>query len=165
MAMISPKSTARRNQDFTGSDVTIHFKPGNRTENYLLFINDDGIAERDEIIIIQLVDAKDGASITEGTGNNVTVIIQANDVVAGYVGFNRLSQAVVAKEGEMVRLEVVRSSPAAGVVTVDWIIQGQNATRDFNETSGIVFFDEVLYGINSLILAMNCGVYTEFGMV
>lgn len=148
MAIISPKSTARVNEDFQGSDVTLSFKPRERTKSLAISINSDNIPERDETIIVKLVNPTAGASVAQGTGNNVTIIIQANDVVAGYVGFSMLSQVAIVREGEIVYLKVVRTSPAAGMVTVDWLIQGQNVTKDFNETFGTVVFKEVWYEIN-----------------
>ena len=141
--MISPKSTARQNEDFTGSSSTFKFQPGVRTKSFSLIINSDTIPEPDETIIVQLVNPTAGASVAQGIGNNVTIIIQANDVVAGYVGFSLMSQAVIVKEGEMIHLKVIRTPPAAGKVTVDWLIQGKNVTKDFNETSGTVLFEEV----------------------
>lgn len=94
---------------------------------------------------MKLVKPTGGASVAQGIGNNVTVVIQANDVVAGYVGFSMLSQAVIVKEGEVVQLQIVRSS-AAGIVAVDWVIHGGNVTNDFNETFGTVVFNEVCHG-------------------
>ncbi len=143
--IISPKSTAHESEDFRFSGATYNFKPGERTKHLILTINSDDIPERDETVIVKLVNPTAGASVARGTGNNVTVIIQANDVVAGYVGFSLLSQAVIVKEGDIVGLKVVRTSPSAGMVTVDWLIQGQNVTKDFNETSGTVLFKEVYY--------------------
>ena len=144
--MISPQSTARENEDFIGSRSIHTFQPGERTSSVPLIINSDNIPERDETIIVKLINPTGGASVAQGTGNNVTVVIQANDVVAGYVGFSLLSQAVIVREGEVVRLQVVRTPPAAGVVSVAWIIQGRNVTNDFNETFGTVVFREVWYG-------------------
>ena len=145
MVIISPESTARENEDFRGSGSTFDFQPGDRTKSFTLAIKSDNIPERDETIIVKLVNPTGGASIAQGIGNNVTVVIQANDVVAGYVGFSMLSQAVIVKEGEVVHLLIVRTS-AAGKVAVDWVIQGRNVTNDFNETFGTVVFNEVWYG-------------------
>ena len=92
---------------------------------------------------MKLVNPTGGASVAEGTGNNVTIVIQANDVVAGKVGFSTFSRAVIAEEGEVIVLNVTRTSPAAGAVTVDWIISGDNVTKDFNQTIGVIHFTEV----------------------
>ena len=143
---ISQQSTARENEDFTGSGSIYTFQPGKRTSSVPLIINSDNIPERDETIIVKLINPTGGASVAQGTGNNVTVVIQANDVVAGYVGFSLLSQAVIVREGEVVRLQVLRTPPAAGIVSVAWIIQGRNVTNEFNETFGTVVFKEVWYG-------------------
>lgn len=147
MVIISPESTAREGQDFTGSSVTLTFKPGDRKMSFPLIILSDNDPERDETIIMKLVNPTAGSSVAQDAGNNVTIIIQANDVVAGYVEFNMSSQAVIVREGEMVSLALVRTSPAAGIVTVDWLIQGDNVTKDFNETFGTALFNEVLYHV------------------
>ena len=155
--IISPTSTARKGEDFKGSDFTLDFKPGERTKSFSLTVDNDDIPELDETIIVKLVNPTAGASVAQGIGNNVSVIIQANDVVAGYVGFSLMSQALVVEEGETVYLKVVRTPPAAGMVTVDWLIQGRNVTKDFNETSGTLLFKEVCqYGIS-----IWCGGYGD----
>ena len=77
-----------------------------------------------------------------GLGNNVTIIIQANDGVAGQVGFDEHSRSVVAMEGRRVSLLVNRTRPN-GRVSVDWLITGANASSDFTDVSGTVVFSEV----------------------
>lgn len=90
-----------------------------------------------------LTNPTNGAKVSSGLGNNLTIVISANDVVAGKVGFNREAQSVVAKEGTNVSLLVQRSRPAAGRVTVSWIITGGNASRDFDPFSGDLTFSQV----------------------
>lgn len=140
---ISPLSTAVQNKDYRVSEVTLTFQTGEYEKFLTLTIFGDDIPELDERIIIKLVDPTGGAAIEQGTGNNVTVVILANDVVAGYVGFSEISRAVVVKEGEIVNLGVVRTFSTAGSVSVDWLIRGKNVSRDFNITSGTVIFHEV----------------------
>lgn len=137
------ESTARATEDFTGSGSTFTFNHGERQKDFLLTIEGDNIPERDEMIIVKLVNPAGGADVAEGTGNNATVVILANDVVAGKIGFSALSRAVVVNEGQVVVLSVIRTSPAAGRVTVEWIIQGDNVTKDFNQTNGFIQFEEV----------------------
>lgn len=77
-----------------------------------------------------------------GLGNNVTVIIQANDGVAGQVGFDERSRSVVVREGSQVYLSVNRTL-SVGRVSVDWRLTGDNASLDFVSVNGTVTFNEV----------------------
>ena len=137
------KSTASATKDFIGSSSTFSFNHGERQKTFLLTIAGDNIPERDETIIVKLVNPTGGAEVVEGTGKNATVVILANDVVAGKIGFSALSRAVVVNEGQVVELSVIRTAPAAGRVTVEWVIQGDNVTKDFNQTNGYIQFEEV----------------------
>lgn len=105
-------------------------------------IKDDDFPEIDEEIVIKLVNPTGGARVTPGLGNNVTIVIQANDGVAGQVGFDEQSRAVVVMEGSQVSLSVNRTRPN-GRVSVDWLITGTNASSDFTVVSGTVMFNEV----------------------
>ena len=77
-----------------------------------------------------------------GLGSNVTIIIQANDGVAGQVGFDEQSSSVVVQEGSQVSLSVNRTL-SVGRVSVDWQVTGTNASSDFVVISGTVEFNEV----------------------
>lgn len=77
-----------------------------------------------------------------GLGNNVTIIIQANDGVAGQVGFDERSRSIVVREGGQVYLSVNRTL-SVGRVSVDWRLTGDNASLDFVSVSGTVTFNEV----------------------
>jgi len=83
-----------------------------------------------------------------GLGSNVTIIIQANDGVAGQVGFDEQSRSVVVQEGSQVSLSVNRTL-SVGRVSVDWHLTGTNASSDFLDVSGTVVFNEVgqMHGI------------------
>lgn len=76
-----------------------------------------------------------------GLGSNVTIIIQANDGVAGQVGFDEQSSSVVVQEGSQVSLSVNRTL-SVGRVSVDWQVTGTNASSDFVVVSGTVEFNE-----------------------
>ena len=77
-----------------------------------------------------------------GLGNNVTIVIQANDGAAGQVGFDEQSSSVVVREGSRVALYVNRTLPV-GRVSVDWSVTGVNASSDFIDVGGTVEFNEV----------------------
>ena len=74
----------------------------------------------------------------------MTVIIQANDGVAGQVGFDEQSSSVVVQEGSQVSLSVNRTL-SVGRVSVDWQVTGINASSDFVVVNGTVEFNEVGY--------------------
>ena len=77
-----------------------------------------------------------------GLGNNVTIIIQANDGVAGKVGFDERSRSIVVREGGQVYLSVNRTL-SVGRVSVGWRLTGDNASLDFVSVNGTVTFNEV----------------------
>ena len=146
------QSGATEDVDFIASESTFTFNNNdNSSENYFIIIKNDNIPEGDEEIIIKLVNPTGGARVAEGLGNNVTVIIQANDGVAGQVGFDDQSRSVVVKEGSRVSLLVNRTQ-SVGRVSVDWQVTGANASSDFNVISGTVMFNEV----STFILCFGC---------
>lgn len=131
------------NSDFLASGSTFTFNDkDNSSKTYFISIKNDDIPEADEEIIIKLVNPTGGARVAPGLGNNVTVIIQANDGVAGQVGFDERSRSLVVKEGSRVSLTVNRTQ-SVGRVSVDWHVSGANASSDFDVISGTVMFNEV----------------------
>ena len=131
------------NRDFIASGLTFTFNDkDNSSKSYFISIKSDNIPEADEEIIIKLVNPTGGARVAPGVGNNVTVIIQANDGVAGQVGFDEQSRSLVVKEGSQVSL-IVNRTQSVGRVSVDWHVSGENASSDFVVVSGTVMFNEV----------------------
>lgn len=131
------------NSDFIASGSTFTFNDkDNSSKSYFINIKDDAIPEGDEEIIIKLVNPTGGATVAPGLGNNVTVVIQANDGVAGQVGFDEQSRSLVVKEGSQVSLTVNRTQ-SVGRVSVDWQVSGANASSDFDAISGTVTFKAV----------------------
>lgn len=61
-------------------------------------ITDDTEPEDDESLMIGLVKAEGGSRILPSS-DTVTLVIRANDNVAGRVGFHPASRSVVAREG------------------------------------------------------------------
>ena len=137
------QNDASAGSDFIASEPIFTFADkDNSSQNYLLTIKDDNIPEIDEEFVIKLVNPTGGARVAPGLGNNVTIIIQANDGVAGQVGFDEQSRSVVAMEGSQVSLLVNRTR-SNGRVSVDWLIAKANASSDFTDVSGTVVFNEV----------------------
>ena len=131
------------NSDFIASGSTFTFNDkDNSSKSYFINIKDDAIPEGDEEIIIKLVNPTGGATVAPGLGNNVTVVIQANDGVAGQVGFDEQSRSLVVKEGSQVSLTINRTH-SVGRVSVDWQVSGANASSDFDAISGTVTFKAV----------------------
>lgn len=131
------------NSDFIASGSTFTFNDKeNSSKSYFINIKDDAIPEGDEEIVIKLVNPTGGATVAPGLGNNVTVIIQANDGVAGQVGFDEQSRSLVVKEGSQVSL-IVNRTQSVGRVSVDWQVSGANASSDFVAISGTVTFNAV----------------------
>ncbi|PFX17387.1 G-protein coupled receptor 98 [Stylophora pistillata] len=136
------QNDASAGSDFIASEPIFTFADkDNSSQNYLLTIKDDNIPEIDEEFVIKLVNPTGGARVAPGLGNNVTIIIQANDGVAGQVGFDEQSRSVVAMEGSQVSLLVNRTR-SNGRVSVDWLIAKANASSDFTDVSGTVVFNE-----------------------
>ena len=148
IGQVTVKVEVQQNDATAGSDfianqpIFTFADKDNTSQNYLLTIKDDDIPEIDEEFVIKLVNPTGGARVAPGLGNNVTIIIQANDGVAGQVGFDEQSRSVVAVEGRRVSLLVNRTRPN-GRVSVDWLITGANASSDFTDVSGTVVFSEV----------------------
>ncbi|XP_061116243.1 adhesion G-protein coupled receptor V1 [Conger conger] len=133
--------TATPNLDFNGTGETLTFLEGDLRKTIELFIVDDAEPEDNETLKIGLVKTEGGSRILPNF-DTVTVVILANDHVAGLVGFHAASRSVIAREGEPLRLVVVRTAPGRGNVTVDWRIMGRRVAQTFVETSGVLFFTE-----------------------
>uniref|UniRef100_A0A3P8TGE6 Adhesion G-protein coupled receptor V1 n=1 Tax=Amphiprion percula TaxID=161767 RepID=A0A3P8TGE6_AMPPE len=131
---------ATRNVDFTGTGGTLVFD-GDLKKTIEIVIRDDTEPEDNESLRIGLVHTEGGSRILPSS-NTVTIVILANDNVAGIIGFHSASRSVVAREGERLSLLVLRTAPGLGNVTVDWTIQGALVHRTFTQTSGTLFFTE-----------------------
>ncbi|KAJ8380590.1 hypothetical protein SKAU_G00013680 [Synaphobranchus kaupii] len=133
--------TATPDVDFSGTGETLTFVEGDLRKTIELFIVDDVEPEDNETLMIGLVKTEGGSRILPSS-DTVTVVILANDHVAGLVGFHGASRSVIAREGELLQLLAVRTAPGRGNVTVDWRIQGHRVAQTFVETSGVLFFTE-----------------------
>uniref|UniRef100_A0A8K9V586 Adhesion G-protein coupled receptor V1 n=1 Tax=Oncorhynchus mykiss TaxID=8022 RepID=A0A8K9V586_ONCMY len=125
--------------DFTGTGGTLVFADGDIKKNIEIVIVDDLEPEDSETLMVGLVKTAGGSRILPSS-DTVTIIILANDNVAGVVGFHSASRSVIARKGERLPLLVIRTAPGLGNVTVDWAIQGPRVARTFTPTSGLLFF-------------------------
>lgn len=118
------------------------FEDGQTEATIAIVILADDIPEVDETLLVSLSDPSGGARI--GEEGMLTIIIEANDGVAGIVGLSVLSRSAVVGEGETAMLELVRRESAMGQVEVDWEITGTgNAALEFVNTQGTDVFQEV----------------------
>lgn len=65
-----------------------------------IVIKDDFVPEDDESLMIGLVNTEGGSRILPSS-DTVTIVILANDNVAGVVGFHPASHSIIAREGEL----------------------------------------------------------------
>uniref|UniRef100_A0A3B4V3U8 Adhesion G-protein coupled receptor V1 n=1 Tax=Seriola dumerili TaxID=41447 RepID=A0A3B4V3U8_SERDU len=126
--------------DFTGTGGNLVFD-GDLKKTIEIVIRDDIEPEDNESLMIGLVNTEGGSRILPSS-DTVTIVILANDNVAGIVGFHPASRSVIAREGERLSLLVLRTAPGLGNVTVDWTVQGPLVHRTFTQTSGTLFFTE-----------------------
>ncbi|XP_076021271.1 adhesion G-protein coupled receptor V1 [Genypterus blacodes] len=131
---------ATADTDFTGTGGTLVFD-GDLTKTIEIQIQDDSEPEDSESLMIGLVKAEGGSRILPSS-DTVTIVILANDNVAGIVSFHPASRSVIVREGETVSLLVLRTAPGLGNVTVDWTVQGPQVVQTFIQTSGTLFFSE-----------------------
>ncbi|NXX79900.1 GPR98 protein, partial [Urocolius indicus] len=133
--------TAIPNLDFIGVGEILVFAEGETKKIVTLTILDDPEPEDNESIIISLVHTEGGSRILPSF-DTVTVIILANDNVAGIISFQTASRSVIGHEGEQLQFHIVRTPPGRGNVTVEWKIVGHNVKQNFERYSGMLFFPE-----------------------
>ncbi|XP_063151499.1 adhesion G-protein coupled receptor V1 [Candoia aspera] len=133
--------TATPNLDFIGDGEVLIFAEGETKKPVTLTILDDSEPEDDENIWITLTHTEGGSRILPSS-DTVTVVILANDNVAGILSFQTSSRSVIAHEGELLSFHVLRTAPGAGNVTVDWEIVGNHLEQNFENISGTLYFLE-----------------------
>ncbi|GAB5567024.1 adhesion G-protein coupled receptor V1 isoform X4 [Prionailurus iriomotensis] len=135
--------TATEGLDFVGAGDILTFAEGETKKTAVLAILDDSEPEDDESIIVSLVYTEGGSRILPSS-STVRVNILANDNVAGIVSFQTTSRSVIGHEGEILQFHVVRTPPGRGNVSVNWKIIGENLELNFGNSTGQLFFPEVL---------------------
>ena len=134
----------------SGQGATLLFADGETRATIFLLISADDIPEIDETLVVSLSNPSGSAAIVAEEQDQVTVVIDANDGVAGVVGLSSLSRSAVVGEGERIQLQVVRTN-SVGRVQVDWQITGINASLEFVDTQGSDFFQEVHFYTHTCI--------------
>ncbi|XP_076465116.1 adhesion G-protein coupled receptor V1-like isoform X2 [Babylonia areolata] len=123
---VSPDGrTATPGTDFLASGATLTFTPGQKRSIVTMTILDDTVPEDDEQFTVQLTNPGGGATLS--SDSHMTVIILANDNVAGVLAFNTTS--VLAKEGDRFMVGVERTQSTMGTVGVKWVIEGLNGLQ------------------------------------
>uniref|UniRef100_G1KP04 Adhesion G-protein coupled receptor V1 n=1 Tax=Anolis carolinensis TaxID=28377 RepID=G1KP04_ANOCA len=133
--------TATPDVDFIGDGEILNFAEGETKKLITLTILDDLEPEDDESILISLTYTEGGSRILPGS-DTVTVVILANDNVAGIISFQTASRSIIGHEGELLQFDVLRTAPGAGNVSIEWKIVGYNVDQTFENTFGMVSFLE-----------------------
>ncbi|XP_074850311.1 adhesion G-protein coupled receptor V1 [Carettochelys insculpta] len=133
--------TATQNLDFIGDGEILVFAEGETKKVVTLTILDDSEPEDNENIIISLTQTEGGSRILPSS-DTVTVVILANDNVAGVISFQTASRSVIGHEGEQLQFHILRTAPALGNVTVNWKIVGHRLDQTFENYFGVLFFPE-----------------------
>ncbi|XP_014662998.1 PREDICTED: G-protein coupled receptor 98-like isoform X2 [Priapulus caudatus] len=134
-------TTATRNVDYVADGAILNFKPGENQRVITIGIKDDGEPEMDEYIVVEVSNPGGGAAIADQ--NQVTVVIKANDQVAGLLGLSKHS--LIAREGDVMKVNITRTLPALGNVTVYWLIEGLSGVHPastFKQHQGHAWFQK-----------------------
>ncbi|XP_039767131.1 adhesion G-protein coupled receptor V1 [Ornithorhynchus anatinus] len=133
--------TATSSVDFIGEGDILTFAEGETKKTITLTILDDLEPEDDETIVVGLVYTEGGSRILPSS-DSVTVIILANDNVAGIISFHTTSRSIIGIEGETLPFHVLRTPPGRGNVSVNWKIIGERVEENFLNSTGEIFFPE-----------------------
>ncbi|KAG2466796.1 GPR98 protein, partial [Polypterus senegalus] len=152
--------SATPNIDFTGTGEVLTFADGDLKKTIQLTILDDIHPEENETIVVSLTQTEGGSRILPSS-DTVTIVILANDNVAGVIGFQTTSRSVIMREGETVQLHVERSFPGSGNVTVNWNIQGPRVQQNFINVSGVLFFSEGTLNATITVNLLDDGIPEE----
>ncbi|KAG9488005.1 hypothetical protein GDO78_007684 [Eleutherodactylus coqui] len=132
--------TASRN-DFMADEELLIFAEGETSKVVTVVILDDTDPEDDESIVVGLTHTEGGSRILPSS-NTVTIVILANDNVAGRIGFQTSSRSVIGREGEKLQFNVLRTPPGRSNVTVHWKIVGLHVNLNFENSAGVIFFPD-----------------------
>ncbi|XP_071995626.1 adhesion G-protein coupled receptor V1 isoform X3 [Engystomops pustulosus] len=133
--------TATTNNDFIADGGILVFAEGETSKVVTVMILDDAVPEDNEDIVVGLTYTEGGSRILPSS-NTVTIVILANDNVAGKIGFQTASRSVIGREGEKLQFSVSRTPPGHGNVTVQWKIMGHRIDLNFENSTGFIFFPD-----------------------
>ncbi|XP_067885769.1 adhesion G-protein coupled receptor V1 [Heterodontus francisci] len=152
--------TATKNVDFIGDGEILTFAEGENQRFITLTIVDDEEPEDNETILVRLMHTEGGSRILPSS-DTVTVVILANDYVAGVISFQASSRSVIGHEGEILLFWIARSFPGQGNITVDWNIHGRYARENFADISGTLFFSEGVLNASLLVYLFDDSIPEE----
>jgi len=119
------------------------FEEGEVMKTVVLVVSADALPELDETIVVSLTTPTNGA-VLSADNSSVTIIILANDGVAGVVGFTPQSRSAVVGEGQRAEFIVERGLSALGRVEVNWTVSGNSdPSLEFTNIAGTAIFIEV----------------------
>ncbi|NBV23529.1 MAG: hypothetical protein EBS05_16620, partial [Proteobacteria bacterium] len=116
-------STATVGLDYVATSGSIAFASGQLTNTFSVTIIDDSLVELDEIIAIQLMNPRGGATLGL---TNAAILIIDNDFAAGRLSFSQTNYSVSESGGTAV-ITVQRSGGSQGAVTVQATVTGGTA--------------------------------------
>ena len=126
-----------------GGGATLVFDEGDMMKTVVLSVSADALPELDETIVVSLTAPTNGAVLSPDR-SSVTIVILANDEVAGMVGFSPQSRSAVVGEGQRAEFTVERVLSALGRVEVNWTISGNSdPSLEFTAIAGTAVFMEV----------------------
>ncbi|XP_078070005.1 adhesion G-protein coupled receptor V1 [Mustelus asterias] len=152
--------TATKNVDFIGDGEILTFAEGENRRIITLIIVDDEEPEGNETILVRLTHTEGGSRILPSS-DTVTVLILANDNVAGVTNFQASSWAVIGCEGESLLFWIERSAPGQGNITIDWNIHGKYAQENFLDINGTLFLSEGILNASFLVHIFDDGIPEE----
>ena len=153
---VSSSSSVNISSDVSGvSGATLTFLSGETSKEFIVQVHNDTLPESDESLTIELYEPRGGA-IIGASSQRATLVIMANDGVGGRIGFRSGSRSKTVVEGQNASLVVYRTAPAAGHVSLNWKIEGMNASRDFTRTSGILVVPQVCTLLHVRFYSIQC---------
>ncbi|CAK0843444.1 unnamed protein product [Prorocentrum cordatum] len=140
------EGSAKATNDYTHTEGTLVFKPGETTQSFKIFVVDDTAFEEDEEFYVELSDPKveGGAQATIGLNNVLTVMI-IDDDDPGILSFEEEYTTIQEDiEDKTVELIVKRVSGSRGKITVQYKTEDASAkaSRDYESQSGELVFEE-----------------------
>ncbi|GCB66672.1 hypothetical protein scyTo_0007916 [Scyliorhinus torazame] len=152
--------TATINVDFIGDGDVLTFAEGENRRIVTLIIVDDEEPEDNETILVRLTHTEGGSRILPSS-DTVTVIILANDYVAGVISFQASSRSVIGSEGESLLFWIERNAPGQGNISIDWNIHGKYAQENFVAINGTLFISEGILNASLLVHIFDDGIPEE----
>jgi solute carrier family 8 (sodium/calcium exchanger) len=140
------EGTAKATNDFTHTEGTLTFRPGEMVQSFKVFIVDDTAFEDDEEFYVELSNptVEGGLEAKIGMNNHMTIVI-IDDDDPGVMSFEQEIITIQEDvEDKTVELIVKRADGSTGKVSVQYKTEDASAKagRDFEAQSGELVFEE-----------------------